>query len=102
MQGNEKEERQGWFVKVCEEYFDVDGVDSSNDILVYALIKSFETAPTKCYMGSQKYLAERLHIGLSTVTKVISKLKKSGAITSTDRKGNTSMLYATNPPPQKT
>ena len=104
MQENDElqENPNAWYVYVRENYYEVAGIDSSNDVLVYATIKSFENAPTKCYMGSQKYLAERLHIGVSTVNKVISKLKKSGAITSINRTGYTSMLYATNPPPQKT
>lgn len=104
MQGNDEiqENPNSWYVYVREEYYDVAGVDNSNDVLVYATIKSFEKAPSQCYMGSQNSLAKRLHIGLSTVNKVISKLKKSGAIRSENRKGYTSKLYATNPPPQKT
>ena len=103
MQENDElqENPNAWYVYVRENYYEVAGIDSSNDVLVYATIKSFENAPTKCYMGTQKYLAERLHIGLSTVNKVISKLKKSGAITSVNRTGYTSILYATNAPPQK-
>lgn len=89
MQENDElqENPNEWYVYVRENYYEVAGIDSSNDVLVYATIKSFENAPTKCYMGSQKYLAERLHIGLSTVNKTISKLKKSGAITSVTERG---------------
>lgn len=96
-----QENPNSWYVYVREEYYDVAGVDNSNDVLVYATIKSFEKSPSQCYMGSQNSLAKRLHIGLSTVNKVISKLKKNGAIRSENRKGYTSKLYATNPPPQK-
>ena len=99
---NNKEGKNGWFVYVHEDYYDVAGIDSNNDVLVYATIKSFEKAPTNCYEGSQKYLANRLRIGLSTVNKIISKLQKSGAIRSENRVGYTSRLYAVNPPPKKT
>lgn len=99
---NNKEGKNGWFVYVHEDYYDVAGVDSNNDVLVYATIKSFEKSKTNCYKGSQNYLAKRLRIGLSTVNKIISKLQKSGAIRSENRAGYTSRLYAVNPPPQKT